>query len=66
LCESSVWLSHPGGNLEKVADDIWTVKQEGDIVVLRELVGESQRIRARIGEVDSLKHRILLIPDNPE
>jgi predicted RNA-binding protein len=70
MCESSVWLRHPDGRAEKIADDVLIVRQEGPVVILRALLAEPRRVVGTIQEIDSLKHTITLLavesPDDGE
>lgn len=60
MCQSAVWIRYPDGRAEKIGDDVLVVTQEGDMVVLRWLLAEPQRVPGKIQEVDSIKHIITL------
>ncbi len=60
MCQSSVWLRYPDGRVEKIADDVLIVTQEGDTVVLRWFLAEPRRVVGTIQEVDATKHVITL------
>ena len=61
MCESSVWVRHPDGRTEKIADGILIAQQDGPDVILRGLLSEPLRVAGMLQEIDSLKHTITLI-----
>ncbi len=61
MCESSIWVRHPGGRAEKIADHILIAQQDGPNVILRGLLSEPLRVAGAIQEIDSLKYAISLI-----
>jgi len=61
MCESSVWVRHPDGHTEKIADNILIARQDGPTVILRGLLSEPLRVAGMLQEIDSLKHTITLI-----
>jgi len=61
MCESSVWVRHPDGRTEKIADDILIAQQDGPDVILRGLLSETLRVAGMLQEIDSLKHTITLM-----
>ena len=60
MCQSSVWLRHPDGNTEKIADDVMIVRQEGPVVLFGGLFGGTMQITGTIHEIDAMKHTITL------
>lgn len=66
MCESSVWVRHPDGRTEKIADNILIAQQDGPNVVLRGLLSEPLCVAGTIQEIDSLKHTITLITETIE
>lgn len=60
MCQSSVWARYPDGQMEKIADDVLHVTQEGNEVLLRWFLKEPLRFSGRILAVDAVKHTILL------
>lgn len=60
MCQSSVWLRHPDGHTEKIADDVLIVRQEGPLVSFGGLLAESMQITGTIQEIDAMKHTITL------
>jgi hypothetical protein len=66
MCKSSVWLRYPDGCIEKTADNVLVVAQEGDTVVLCWFLAEPRRVDDAIREVDAIKHIISLnVPESP-
>jgi predicted RNA-binding protein len=61
MCVSAVWTRFPDGRLEKIADDVLIMRQEGTLVVWRSYLGESFQLKGSIQEIDSLKHTITLL-----
>lgn len=60
MCESDVWARYPDGQIEKVADDVLYVTQEGEEVLLRWFLKEPMKVIGRIVAVDAVKHTITL------
>lgn len=60
MCQSSVWARYPDGQIEKIADDVLHVTQEGNEVLLRWFLKEPLRVSGRILAVDAVKHTIML------
>lgn len=60
MCQSSVWLRHPDGHTEKIADDVLIVRQEGPFVLFGGLLAEPMQITGTIQEIDAMKHTIIL------
>lgn len=61
MCESSVWVRHPDGRTEKIAEGILIAQQDGPDVILRGLLSEPLRVAGMLQEIDSLKHIITLM-----
>ncbi len=61
MCESRVLLATPEGE-QVVLDDVTTMLPEDDGFLLTTLFGERKHVRAKIREIDLLKHRIVLEP----
>jgi predicted RNA-binding protein len=61
MCQSSIWLKHPDGQTEKIADDILIVRQEGPYVLFGRWLAEPMQITGTIREIDAMKHTITLI-----
>lgn len=60
MCQSSVWLQHPDGHTEKIADDVIIVRQEGPVVLFGGLFAEPTKITGSIQEIDAMKHTVTL------
>lgn len=60
MCQSSVWLRHPDGNTEKIAEDVMIVRQDGPLVLFAGLFGQPMQITGTIQEVDAMHHTITL------
>lgn len=60
MCESDVWARYPDGQIEKIADDVLYVTQEGEEVLLRWFLKEPVRVVGRIVAVDAVKHTVTL------
>jgi predicted RNA-binding protein len=61
MCESTVWLRHPNGHTEKIADSVLIAIQDGNAVVLRGLLAGPRRVLGTIHEIDSFKHTITVL-----
>lgn len=59
MCESDVYLSETGGErlLMQEAAELFV---EGEEVVVRGLLGEEKRLRARVRRVDPMTHKVIL------
>jgi predicted RNA-binding protein len=62
MCESKVYLITEEGE-QLVLEDVTSLQPEEDGYRLVNLFGERTHVRARIKEIDLLKHRILLEPN---
>jgi len=65
MCQSSVWLQHPDGHTEKIADDVMIVRQEGPVVLFGGLFAEPMQITGTIHEINAMKHTITLNVTEP-
>lgn len=59
MCESAAFVVTDGTET-KIMDNVILVRPEGERLLLADLFGERKELRARIVNVDFLKHRILL------
>lgn len=59
MCESKVYLVSEEGE-QLVLEDVTSLQPEQDGYQLVTLFGERKHVRARIKEIDLLKHRVLL------
>ena len=59
MCLSKVFLDN-GSNRSLLVEDVASLKEEGNHLVLRTLFGEQKEINARIREIDFLNHTIVL------
>lgn len=60
MCQSSVWLRHPDGHTEKIADDVLIVRQEGPVVLFGGLLAEPMQVTGTIQEINAMNHTITL------
>lgn len=63
MCESKVFLKKDG-NLEEIMENVVAVEPQGDGFLLRNLFGEEKRVQARLGEIQLVDHKIVLIAPN--
>ena len=59
MCESTVFLRR-GETEEKLAEEVAKVIPDGDEVRVITLLGDEQRVRAVIRDIDLMAHRITL------
>lgn len=59
MCESDVYVSGPEGE-RLLMKEAAKISVEGDEVVVRGLLGEERRLRARIRDIDLVGHKVLL------
>lgn len=61
MCESRVYLATAEGE-ELVLEDVTSLQPEAEGYRLVNLFGQQLHVRARIKDIDLLKHRIVLEP----
>jgi len=64
MCQATAYLAHNGPERsEKIMEDIILLETTADGVRLSTFFEEPQTVRARIGQIDFLKHTIMLVPE---
>lgn len=59
MCEVAAFLAVDGGE-RKIMESVVLLEPEGDLLLLRSLLGEQKLLRARLKSVDFLRNRIVL------
>lgn len=59
MCESTAFLVKDGKE-EKLLEDVVLLKPEGNKIILKNILGETQEIEAVVDHIDLLGHRIVL------
>jgi predicted RNA-binding protein len=64
MCQATAYLARDGQEqLEEVMQDVILLETTADGVRLSTFFEEPQTVRARIGQIDFLKHTVMLVPE---
>lgn len=59
MCESTAFLLRDGKE-EKLLEDVIMLKPEGNKIILKSILGETQEIEAVVDHIDLMGHKIVL------
>lgn len=59
MCEARVYIEKEG-ELQKLMDNVVTIKPENDKLILTDLFGEQQFVDAEVKEIKLLDHKVVL------
>jgi predicted RNA-binding protein len=59
MCESTAFLLKDGKE-EKLLEDVVLLKPEGNKIILKSILGETQEIEAVVDHIDLMEHKIVL------
>jgi predicted RNA-binding protein len=59
MCESTAFLLKDGKE-EKLLEDVVLLKPEGNKIILKNILGDTQEIEAVVDHIDLMGHRIVL------
>lgn len=63
MCESKVFLEQQGERRE-IMDNVVALRPEGSGFLVRNLFGEEKHVEAKLGEIQLIEHRIVLVADD--
>ncbi|GAB4252459.1 MAG: hypothetical protein Kow00129_13360 [Thermoleophilia bacterium] len=61
MCEAHAYMLKESGE-ERLMENVVSLDQEGDEVILSDLFGDVVRVKARIRQIGLLEHKIFLEP----
>ncbi len=59
MCEARVF-KYENDNEKKLMDDVYVLKKEDDKVYLLNIFGEQEVVKAKVKEIDLVKHKIVI------
>jgi predicted RNA-binding protein len=59
MCEARVF-KYENNNEKKLMDDVYVLKKEDDKVYLLNIFGEQEVVKAKVKEIDLVKHKIVI------
>jgi predicted RNA-binding protein len=59
MCEARVF-KYENNNEKKLMDDVYVLKREEDKVYLLNIFGEQEVVKAKVKEIDLVKHKIVI------